>query len=166
MTFPDLLPGESVFLDANTLVYHFSSHATFGAACTQLVRRIESQDLAGFTSTQVLGEASHRLMTIEATTLLGWPVAGIGNRLRTHPAEVRKLTAFRQAVDQILHSGIQMLTIPPPLLSTAAGLCQHIGLLTNDGLVVAVMQANGLTKLASKDADFGRVPGLTRYAPA
>jgi uncharacterized protein len=122
--------------------------------------------LAGFTSTQVLGEASHRLMTIEATTLLGWPVAGIGNRLRTHPAEVRKLTAFRQAVDQILHSGIQVLTIPPPLLSTAAGLCQHVGLLTNDGWVVAVMQANGLTKLASNDADFDRVPGLTRYAPA
>jgi hypothetical protein len=42
MTFPDLLPGKSVFLDANTLVYHFSSHATFGAACTQLVRRIEN----------------------------------------------------------------------------------------------------------------------------
>jgi predicted nucleic acid-binding protein len=30
---------------------------------------------------------------------------------------------------------------------------------------VAVMQANGLTKLASNDADFDRVPGITRYAP-
>jgi len=33
-------------------------------------------------------------------------------------------------------------------------------------LIVAVMQANGLTNLASNDADFDRVPGLTRYAPA
>jgi predicted nucleic acid-binding protein len=33
-------------------------------------------------------------------------------------------------------------------------------------MVVAVMQANGLTKIASSDADFDRVPGLTRYAPA
>jgi predicted nucleic acid-binding protein len=31
---------------------------------------------------------------------------------------------------------------------------------------LAVMQANGLTKLVSSDADFDRVPGLLRYAPA
>jgi hypothetical protein len=31
MTFADLLSGDSVFLDANTLVYHFSAHAAFGA---------------------------------------------------------------------------------------------------------------------------------------
>jgi predicted nucleic acid-binding protein len=33
-------------------------------------------------------------------------------------------------------------------------------------LIVAIMQANGLTKLASNDTNFDRVPGLTRYAPA
>jgi predicted nucleic acid-binding protein len=32
-------------------------------------------------------------------------------------------------------------------------------------LVVAMMQANGLTHLASHDSDFDRVPGITRYAP-
>jgi predicted nucleic acid-binding protein len=37
--------------------------------------------------------------------------------------------------------------------------------LTNDALIVAVMQDNGLTTLASLDADFDRVPGITRYAP-
>ena len=44
-------------------------------------------------------------------------------------------------------------------------LSQQYGLLTNDALTVAVMQANGLTKIASHDTDFDRVPGLTRYAP-
>ncbi|MGH7170092.1 MAG: PIN domain-containing protein [Gemmataceae bacterium] len=39
-------------------------------------------------------------------------------------------------------------------------------MLHNDALIVAVMQANGLTNLASEDDDFDRVPGLTRYAPA
>jgi hypothetical protein len=33
-------------------------------------------------------------------------------------------------------------------------------------LVVAGMQAHGLMNLASNHADFDRVPGLTRYAPA
>jgi predicted nucleic acid-binding protein len=39
-------------------------------------------------------------------------------------------------------------------------------LLSGDALVVAVMQANGLTNLASGDSDFDRVPSITRFAPA
>jgi predicted nucleic acid-binding protein len=166
MTFADLRPGEAVFVDANTLTYHFQPHPRWGPACSDLLRRIENQELVGFTSTHVLSEVSHRLMTIQASALLGWPFAGIGNRLRTNPAEVQKLTAFRQAIDQLLRSRLQVLTVPPPLLATAAAVSQQIGLLTNDGLIVAVMQANGLTNIASSDTDFDRVPGLARYAPA
>jgi predicted nucleic acid-binding protein len=43
---------------------------------------------------------------------------------------------------------------------------QQIGLLTTDGLIAALMRAHGLNKIASHDADFDRVPGLMRYAPA
>ena len=50
-------------------------------------------------------------------------------------------------------------------LLAAAPICQQTGLLINDALIVALMQANRLTKLASHDADFDRVPGITRYAP-
>jgi predicted nucleic acid-binding protein len=57
-----------------------------------------------------------------------------------------------------------VLTIPPPLTLTAALLSGQWGLLSNDALLVAVMQAQSLTKLASHDADFDRVPGLVRYA--
>ena len=57
-----------------------------------------------------------------------------------------------------------MLTVAD-LIATAASLGQQQGLLTNDALIVAVMLANGLSKIASNDADFDRVPGLTRYAP-
>jgi predicted nucleic acid-binding protein len=166
MTFANLVAGDAVFVDANSLTYHFQPHPTWGPPCTDLLRRIENQEFAGFTSTHVLSEVSHRLMTIQASALLGWPFAGIGNRLRTNPAEVQKLTAFRHAIDRLLRSQFQILTIPPPLLATAAALSQQRGLLTNDGLIVALMQAHGLTSLASSDTDFDRVPGLTRYAPA
>ena len=50
-------------------------------------------------------------------------------------------------------------------LRSAAVLCRQTGLLINDALVVALMQHHGLTRLASHDGDFDRVPGLTRYAP-
>ncbi len=162
MTFADLQAGDRILVDANTLVYHFAAHVQFGAACTQLLQRIENQEILGVTSTAVLDEAMHRLMTTEASSLFNWSFAGIGNRLRTNPAEVQKLTVFRQAIADVLQSRIQVLTIPSAMLLTAAILCQQIGLLTNDGLILAIMQAHGLTKLASNDTDFDLVPGLTR----
>jgi predicted nucleic acid-binding protein len=166
MTLDDLQTGEAVFLDANVLTYYFQPHPVFGPSCQTLLDRLENQDLQGFTSTQVLGEMMHRLMTLEAITVFGWPFAGIGNRLRSNPAQVQKLILFRSAVEKVIKSRIQKLTITPDLLVRTAELCQNYGLLTNDGLIVAVMQAHGLTRVASGDADFDRVPGLVRYAPS
>jgi predicted nucleic acid-binding protein len=85
--------------------------------------------------------------------------------LKQHPAEVQRLSGFRQAIEDISVGNLRILTIPAALIVTAAALSQQIGLLTNDALIVAVMQAHGLTKIASNDTDFDRVPGLTRYAP-
>jgi predicted nucleic acid-binding protein len=166
MTFADLVSGNSVFLDANTLVYHFQPHPRWGPVCTDLVERIEHQELLGFTSTHVLSEMAHRLMTLEACARFGWRFAGIARRLMKHPAQVQSLTHFRQAIQEVPRYGIQVLTVPPHLIDAAAAVSQRFGLLSNDALIVAVMQANGLTNLASNDTDFDRVPGLTRYAPA
>jgi predicted nucleic acid-binding protein len=166
MTFADLPAGAPVFLDANTLVYHFQPHPLFGAACNQLIQRIEAQGLVGVTSTHILSEVAHRLMTIEAAGLPGWSPTKIVNRLKQQPNVLQKLIRFRTAVDTILQSRIQVLAIAPPLISSAALLSQQTGLLSNDALLLAVMQAGGMTNLASNDADFDRVSGLTRYAAA
>jgi predicted nucleic acid-binding protein len=165
MTFANLATGDRVFIDANILTYHFEPHARWGSSCSQLLQRIENQQLLGYTSHHVIGELSHRLMTIEAHTRLGWQLAGISNRLRTNPTEVRKFNLFRIAVEKVVQSKLQILPMDPALLLASAALCQQLGLLTNDGLIVALMQNNGLDKIASNDTDFDRVPGITRYAP-
>jgi predicted nucleic acid-binding protein len=59
-----------------------------------------------------------------------------------------------------------VLPITAHLISAAAAISRQTGLLSNDALVVAAMQAHGLNQLASNDADFDRVPGITRYSPA
>jgi predicted nucleic acid-binding protein len=48
----------------------------------------------------------------------------------------------------------------------ASQLSRAYELLSGDALIVALMQQHTLTKLASNDDDFDRVPGITRYAPA
>ncbi len=165
MTFAQIPAGTAVFVDANTLVYHFANHPTFGLACTQLLKRIEHQHLAGFISTHVLSEMAHRLMTLDAVDRFGWPPAGIAVRLRKHHVEIPKLTLHVQAVAQIPLLGIRTVDITPPLVEAATLLSRQHDQLMGDALVVAVMQAHGLTHLASNDADFDRVPGLTRYTP-
>jgi predicted nucleic acid-binding protein len=69
MTFALIPPGAAIFLDANSLVYHFTNHPRYGAACTQLVKRVEKQHLHGFTSSHVLTDVAHRLMTLEVIDL-------------------------------------------------------------------------------------------------
>ncbi len=166
MTFADLAAGQSVFLDANVLVYHFAPDPDFGPHCTALIQRIDSGEVSGLTSTHVLSETAHRLMAIEASALFGWPFADMARRLKGHAAEVQKLTAFGRALQTVVNSKVQILSITPASVLAAATVSQQTGLLSNDALIVAVMQNHGLVNLASHDADFDRVPGLTRYAPA
>src|SRR5262249_24422051 len=111
MIFTELPAGASVFLDANTLLYHFTADAKHGPACTDLVERIERQELVGFTSTHVVSEVAHRLMTIEASIQFGRPFAGIVGWLRKHPADVQKLMQFRQAIQEVPRYQIQVLLI-------------------------------------------------------
>jgi predicted nucleic acid-binding protein len=165
MTFNDIPSAAAVFLDANVLVYASTSHPTYGAACERLLDRIENQDIQGFASAHVLADVAHRLMTIEACDRFGWPVQGVANRLRRHPNEVQQLVVPRRAIDEISAARVGVLPITVQHVSRAVDLSRQFGLLTGDALIVAVMQAHGLSSLASLDADFDRVPGITRYAP-
>jgi predicted nucleic acid-binding protein len=163
MTFADLVGGESLFVDANILVFHFDPHPLFGSSCTDLLKRVELQVFSAYTSTHVLGEVAHRLMTLEAGVRFGWPTK-IVDRLKRNPAAVQQLVHFRSALQRTLQMGIQVLPITTPLVDHAAGISQSTGLLTNDAMIVAVMRSNGLTNLASNDGDFDRVQGLIRMA--
>jgi len=165
MTFDAIPTGLAIFVDANILLYYFTAHSRYGPACQKLLDRIENKEITGFSSAHVLAEVVHRLMTIEACQRFGWPVRGIARRLRRHPAEVQQLSRSRQAVDEVTLIGLDVLSVSKSHVSLAADLSRQYGLLCGDALVVVLMQAHGLVHLASRDSDFDRVPGITRYSP-
>ncbi len=165
MTFADIANGASVFVDANTFVYYLAADPVFGPACKQFFERIDRQEIVAFTSTQELSDVAHRLMTMEAMARFGWPANAIAQRLRNHSAEISKLTTFCTAVADIANSKVQFLHVPASLCVDATTISRRFGLLNGDALIVAILQQNGLTHLASHDADFDRVPGITRYGP-
>jgi predicted nucleic acid-binding protein len=166
MTFDQIPANAAVFIDANILVYYFAPNAVFGHACQLLMDQINKyQDFMAYTSTLVLSELAHQLMILEAAQQFGWPLAGIRRRIQRHPAEVQKLTRFRQAIDEVPQLGIEVLPLDRHIPPIAARLSQLHGLLTNDALIVATMQDQSIVHIASHDTDFDRVPGITSYGP-
>ena len=165
MTLDDIPSGAGVFIDANPIVYYFASDPVLGPSSARLIARIQNHDISAYTSTHVLCEAGHKLMLVEASTQFGWK-SKVTQHLRQQPALVQQLTNFRRAIQQVRQLGIQVLDITSSLVEQGCLVSQQTGLLTNDALLLAVMQANGLTCVASNDPDFDRVPGFTRYSPA
>jgi len=165
MNFANLASGDSVFLDANIFVYDFGPDPVFGPPSKALLKRSETDDLAGYISAAVFNDVAYRLMTLEACQLFGWPYPGIGQRLRRHSSEIHRLVKSRQALDEIMRIGIHVLPVNAQQVQLAGDLSRQHGLLSGDALIIAMMQSNGLTKLASNDADFDRVPGITRFGP-
>ncbi len=165
MKFTEIPDGASVFVDANTFVYHFISEPVFGAAATAFLGRLESKEIKGHTTPHILAEASHRLMTLEACSVFGWPYKGIASRLRRNRQDIARLTRFRQAIAEIERLGLETIEVNAADVLHAAEISQRFGLLTNDAVAVAVMQRRGLRNLASNDEDFDRLPGITRFTP-
>jgi predicted nucleic acid-binding protein len=164
MTFADLPRSASVFLDANTFVYHFMPHPLYGNSCSDLLTRIERQELLGLTSTHILTELAHRLMTHEASQVFGWS-GKVVQHLKRQPTAIHSLHKFQTAIQELLTSTIQILAIAPHMLAAATAVSRQSALLSNDALLVAVMQHHGITDLASQDSDFDRVSSLVRYCP-
>jgi predicted nucleic acid-binding protein len=108
---------------------------------------------------------AHRLMTLEANQRFGWAAAGMANRLKRHPAEVQQLTWHKRGINEIRAIGLKVLPVEGGDVSLAADVTSQHGLLSNDALIVVLMRRHGLSHLASNDADFDRVPGITRHAP-
>ena len=166
MILTNLPAGSSVFVDANILVYHVGAHPDFGQESTDFLKRVEQGVLQAVTTTHVMSEVAHKTMLLDASRTFGWPLAGTLKRLQSNPLQICQLVAFRMALEQIRQTGVQVLVVAPDMIDAAADVSQQTGLMSNDALIVAAMRAHGLTCLASHDADFDRVPGLKRYAPA
>jgi predicted nucleic acid-binding protein len=156
--------GTRIFIDANIFIYHFTQ-TPLTAACTAFLQRVEAGDLYGITSTVILAEVAHRLMILEAIRTLGLSSRTAVKKLKENPDLVRQLSHYKVATERIPSFNVTIEPVTFAHLQTAQGLSTLHGLLTNDSLTAAVMQALALTDIASNDPDLSVVPGLTVWRP-
>jgi predicted nucleic acid-binding protein len=67
MTYADLPAGASVFLDASVFIHQVEPNALYGPPATEILERVENQEIVGVATTHVLSEVAHRLMKPQAT---------------------------------------------------------------------------------------------------
>lgn len=162
MRLADFPSGASLFFDANCLLYHFLDTSPI---CTYTVHRAELGEIRAFTSTSVAAEVRHQLMVLEASRRFTLPLRSVISYLRRHPHRIKELRACVQAIESLRLLRIEMLPTSAEVFLASQRIGEDYGLLTTDAIIVAEMRTFGLVHLASNDADFAHVPGLTLWRP-
>lgn len=156
--------GHRVFIDANIFIYHFTQ-TPLTSSCTGFLQRAEMGDLQGITSVAILAEVAHRLMILEAVHTFGFSSRTAVKKLKEAPDLVKRLSHYKVATEKIPSFNVAIEPVTVAHLRIAQGLSATHGILTNDSLTAAAMQALALTDLASNDPDLSPVPGLIIWQP-
>jgi len=154
--------GQTVFIDANIFIYHFTG---ISQECSGFLERCEGGGLWGVTAVHILLEVLHRLMMIEAV-IKGSVISGnVAKRLRGKPSVVKQLADCQTQTEAILEMGIKVVGLTSDILEISHPFRQRDGLLVNGSMTAGVMRAEGIVSLATADLDFTRVEGIQVYRP-
>ncbi|MGA3209790.1 MAG: PIN domain-containing protein [Terriglobales bacterium] len=153
--------GADLFLDADVLIYGLSGRSP---QCRRLLHRCASEEVNGVTSAHIIGEITHRLMCEEAKSK-GLAGSQAAKTLGEHPERVKQLADYWKDVHNLLTFNLLLVAVDEHVLLAAHVERHEYGLLHNDSLVVACMRLYGISMLASHDAVFQQIAGVTVFAP-
>lgn len=158
----ELTAEQTVFVDANIFIYHFTG---LSQECSDFLCRCERGELWGVTGIHILLEILHRLMMIEAVSKGLVAPGNVAKKLREKPNVVEQLADYQIQTEAILEMGIDVVELTPDHLKATSRYRRRHGLLVNDSLTVAAMEIEGIPNLATADPDFARVETIQVYSP-
>jgi predicted nucleic acid-binding protein len=157
------LPGGTlVFVDANIFIYGLLGESR---QCADLIERCRTEEVAGVTTTEVVGEVCHRLMVKEAMDL-GVIARPAASALKSKHNAIRGLRKYWELTARIFQWNLVVLGSSEARHRAAQRIRSEHGLLTNDSLVAAACLERDIRSLATRDADFDVIPELTVYSPS
>jgi len=163
----DSIPAQvAVMIDANILVYALFPQASQHTSCKHLLERGALGDLSLHIVISATADVIHRAMVLEILE------QGIQKKstdavayLKQYPRTVSQLTRYKTILRDITQARIAILPLTYRDLHASRQFRDIYGLLTNDSLIVAVMQRERIQFLATNDTDFERIPGITVRQP-
>ncbi|HZF38139.1 MAG TPA: type II toxin-antitoxin system VapC family toxin [Blastocatellia bacterium] len=162
----DIPDGVVCFIDATIFYYHLVNTPPLSDDCSDFLARVGAGSINGVTSTVALAEATHKVMLVEIIRRHSVTAQGLTTRIKKHPELLDGLMEHKQvaALSQALKLTIEPITID--LLKRGSDLSPQRRLLTNDALMLAVIEKLGVSYLATNDDDFDSIAGLSVFNPA
>jgi len=158
--------GSEVFIDASVLSLYFTKQKPLGAVCRAFLDRCASRELKAYTSVITAAETIHRVIVAEAIRCYELPSRQAVTYLKQHPDKVKDLREHLKVASEIYRLGVDILPVTHIHLHQSKQFRTDYRLMTNDPLIVAVMQDHKLVHLATNDRDFERVRGVKVWMPS
>ena len=158
----ELTAEQTIFIDANIFIYHFTG---LSQECSDFLARCGRGELWGVTGFHILLEVLHRLMMIEAVNKGLITAGNVAKKLRGKPNVVEQLVDYQIQTEAILEMGIDVVGLTPDHLKASLRYRRRDGLLVNDSLTAAAMETEGISNLATADPDFMHIEGIHVYSP-
>jgi predicted nucleic acid-binding protein len=158
-TVPD---GSNVLIDANVFIYGLSNASP---QCRNFLARCSREQIYGITLFEVIHEATHGFMRAEAKAKLFTAEEKVVKYLSKHPEEVKRLNDYWVNTQKLLALNLVFLPEEEKIVVGAQRVRAEAGLLTNDSVIVAAMREYGVSQIATSDAIFGAVNGLSVFSP-
>lgn len=160
------LNAAEVFIDSNIWLYAFTAHPQWGDACRDLLKKIEMEQIEGYTSPLVVAETIHKLMLFEVRDRFKIPLLSAVSYLKKNYAVIPTLGQFQKALDRIyVRANVTILEINNTVFALSYSLINKHQLLSFDALHAATCLAYNVRHLATNDKDFKRVQELTIWSP-
>jgi predicted nucleic acid-binding protein len=162
----DIPDGVAVMLDVNVLIYALTPQSQLHASCVQMLERGARGTLNLFTSVSVTADVLHRAMVLELIAQgQAQRSADAVALLKQRPDLVQQLIRYRTILRDLRQAQVDILPLTYRDLHASRTFREQHGLMVNDSLIVAVMQREGITCLATNDPDCGQIPGLAVRVP-
>ena len=160
----DAVPdGSNVLIDTNVFVYGLTNKSL---QCKDFLTRCSREQVYGITLFEVVNEATHVFMLAEAKDKKLFAAPDKARRfLQKNPDEVKKLTAYWANTQRLMALNLLLLHCEEKILVGAHRARTESGLLTNDSVIVATMREYGISSIATNDALFDSVNGLSVFRP-
>jgi len=154
--------GTKIYIDANILLFPAFKHPKYGELCKNFLSRMERN---ACTSDFTLNEVFHKLMLAEISKRFNVKPMDETALIKRNPEVISELKIIWKEMELINESGIRIITagkLFPDFLKTS----KNYNLMATDAMIVEIMKKNSLKDIATNDADFERVDGITVWKPS
>ena len=165
----DFVADATIFIDANIFLFHVFDDEKYGKAATSFLTRIENEETKALTSSLVVDEVFFKILVQEAAAHLKRPTIWNIKQAMKEKAFIEKVYApvleYKTYLESLAFLGMKVVGVTGAHLLTAADIGAEVGLLITDAAHVAVMRERGISHLATADADFFNIKGITVWTP-